>query len=75
MEMITVDAKIALITKVFKIKGQHSFDTGNDKVLVVCDGNKCESFYIRKNHANVSITRKRCIRGRYDVTRYIDQRY
>ena len=58
MEMITVDAKIALITKVFKIKGQHSFDTGNDKVLVVYDGRKCESFYTKTNCANVSITCK-----------------
>ena len=38
----TVDAEITLIAKVFKIKGQHSFDTGNDKVLVVCDGDKCK---------------------------------
>ena len=60
---ITVDAEIALVVKLFKIEGQHSFDTGNDKVLVICDGDKCESFYMKKNRVNVSVTCKRCTKG------------
>ena len=63
---ITFDAEIAVVAKVFKIKGQHSFDIGSGKVLVICDGHKCESFHIEKNCANVSVTCKWCIKGKYD---------
>ena len=63
---ITPDSDLTFVANVFKIKVQHSFDIGNDKMLVVCDGDKCKSFYIKKNCGNISVTCKQCIGGKYD---------
>ena len=71
---IRADPEFIFIAKSLKLKGQHSFDVDDKRVFVVCDGDDCESFNLKKKRANIGITCKRCKGRKHDDKRCAERK-
>ena len=56
---LSADAEIAFVSKALKLNGQHTFDINDDQVFVTCVGEGCNSCFLKRKWANVSMSCKK----------------
>ena len=57
---LAVNLEIAVIAQALKLKCNNSLDLDNTNVFVICAENRCNSWVVKKPHANIGKLCKRC---------------
>ena len=57
---LAVNLEIAVIAQALKLKCNNSLDLDNTNVFVICAENRCNSWVVKKPHANIGKLCNRC---------------